>query len=166
MVAGQTEDKGHIALLAGFVFSASGLATIIASPLLGRLSDRVGPQRVLVLGLLIAGVVCLPQAFVRDPWQLMVLRFLLGLVTGGLVPALNSLVKRITPSSMVGRVYGFTMSAGYLGFFGGAFAGGQVASRWGLRAVFFVASGVLLLGAVLVYFKVFKKKILQDSFRL
>jgi MFS transporter, DHA1 family, multidrug resistance protein len=152
-----TPDTSHVALLAGLVFSASGLATIIASPLLGRLSDKVGPHKVLLAGLLIAGILCLPQAFVRDPWQLMAMRFLLGLVTGGLAPSLNSIVKRITPGSITGRVYGFTMSAGYLGFFGGAFGGGQVASHGGIRAVFFFTSGGLLLAAVLVYFRVFKE---------
>ncbi len=160
-----TLDTSHIALLAGLVFSASGLATIIASPLLGRLSDKVGPQKVLLFGLLVAGVLCLPQAFVRDPWQLTVMRFLLGLVTGGLAPSLNSLVKRITPGPIAGRVYGFTMSAGYLGFFGGAFAGGQVASHWGIRAVFYVTCSLLLLTAILVYFRVFKRLGQQESLR-
>ena len=150
-------DTSHIALLAGLVFSASGLSTIIASPLLGRLSDRIGPHRVLLPGLLIAGVLCIPQAFVHNPWELIAMRFLLGLVTGGLAPSLNSLVKRITPSEITGRVFGFTMSAGYLGFFGGAFTGGQVASHLGIRAVFFFTSAMLLLTATLFYFKVSRK---------
>jgi MFS family permease len=87
----------------------------------------------------------------------MVLRFLLGLVTGGLAPALNAIVKRITPGPIVGRMFGFTMSAGYLGFFAGAFTGGQVASHWGLSSVFYFTGGMLLLAAILVYFKVFKE---------
>jgi MFS family permease len=95
----------------------------------------------------------------------MVMRFLLGLVTGGLAPSLNSIVKRITPGSLTGRVFGFTMSAGYLGFFGGAFAGGQAASHWGIRAVFFFTGALLLLTAILVYFKVFKKLVRHESVR-
>ena len=152
-----TADKTHIALLAGLVFSASGLAMIIASPLLGRLADRVGAHKVLLFGLVVAGILSVTQAFVRDPWQLILMRFLLGLVTGGLAPSLNAIVKRITPGPMVGRVYGFTMSAGYLGFFGGAFGGGQVASHWGIQAVFFFTAGMLLLTAILIYFTVFQR---------
>jgi MFS family permease len=157
-----TTDTTHIALMAGLVFSASGLAMIIASPVLGKLSDKVGPHKVLVIGLVTAGLLCIPQAFVRDPWQLMIMRFLLGLVTGGLAPALNSIVKRITPASITGRMYGFTMSAGYLGFFGGAAAGGQVAAHAGVRAVFYFTGGMLLAAAILVYFKVFKKLAQQE----
>lgn len=33
----------HVALIAKMIFAASGLATILVSPALGRLSDRVGP---------------------------------------------------------------------------------------------------------------------------
>jgi len=164
-IAELTGDARHIALLAGMVFSASGLATIVAAPLLGRLSDKVGPHKVLVLGLLIGGILCLPQAFVRHPWQLMVMRFLLGLVTGGLAPSLNSIVKRITPESIAGRVYGFTMSAGYLGFFGGAFTGGQIASRLGIRAVFFFTGGMLLSAAILFYSKAYGRLSRTGSLR-
>jgi len=156
-VAELAPDRSHLALLSGLVFSVSGLSMILASPVLGRLSDRVGPHKVLLIGLLVSGVLCIPQAFVRDPWQLLALRFVLGLVTGGLAPALNSIVKRVTPSPIAGRVYGFAMSAGYLGFFAGAFVGGQVAAHWGIRAVFFFTGGMLLASAAIVYFHVYQK---------
>jgi len=81
----------------------------------------------------------------------------LGLVTAGLVPCVNSIIKRITPDSIAGRVYGFNMSAGYLGGFGGSILGGQVAAYLGIRYVFFITSALLLINAVWVYFKVYKK---------
>jgi len=94
---------------------------------------------------------------VTDPWQLMGLRFLLGLATAGLSPSVNTLVKRITPEALTGRVFGFTMSAGYLGVFLGSVSGGQVAAYFGIRSVFFLTSALLLATAAWVYFKVYKK---------
>ena len=152
-----TRDTGHIALIAGLAFSASGLANIIAAPRLGRLSDKIGAHKVILAALVIAGIVYIPQAFVRNPWQLMGLRFLLGLTLGGLNPSVNALIKKITPDSLTGRVFGFSMAAGYLGVFGGAVLGGQVAAWLGIRYVFFTTSALLLLNAVWVFFKVFKK---------
>jgi MFS family permease len=152
-----SSNTSHIALLAGMAFSVSGLANIIAAPRLGRLSDKIGPQKVMLVALLAAGIMFIPQAFVKNPWQLMGLRFLLGLAMGGLVPSVNALVKRITPDSLTGRVFGFNMSAQYLGVFGGAILGGQVAAYLGIRYVFFITSALLLLNAVWVYFMVYKK---------
>lgn len=152
-----SSNTNHVALLAGMVFSASGMASIIAAPRLGKVSDKVGPQKVMLVTLLVAGVIFIPQAFVRNPWQLMALRFLLGLATAGLLPSVNALIKRITPDSLTGRVFGFNMSASYLGVFGGSILGGQISAYLGIRYVFFITSTLLLINALWVYSSVYKK---------
>ena len=152
-----SSNTSHVALLSGMAFSASGLASIIAAPRLGRLSDKIGPQKVMLVALIVAGIVFIPQAFVRNPWQLMALRFILGLATAGLAPSVNTLVKKITPDSLTGRVFGFNMSAQYLGVFGGSVLGGQVAAYFGIRYVFFITSTLLLINAFWVYSTVYRK---------
>lgn len=147
----------HVALIAGITFSASGLANIIAAPRLGKLSDKLGAHKVILVALIIAAVIFIPQAFVRNPWQLMALRFLLGLTSGGLMPSINILIKKITPEKLTGRVFGLSMSAGYLGIFFGSVLGGQVAAHLGMRYVFFITSSLLLLNAIIVYYNVYKK---------
>jgi Arabinose efflux permease len=151
------KGSNHVALIAGLAFSASGLASIISAPRLGRLSDKIGAHKVLLTALIIAGIVFIPQAFVTNPWQLMALRFALGLATAGLNPSINTVIKKITPSSITGRVFGLSMSAGYLGVFGGAVLGGQVAAHFSIRCVFVVTSALLLINAIWVYFKAYKK---------
>ncbi|WP_243450425.1 multidrug efflux MFS transporter [Desulfosporosinus sp. Sb-LF] len=133
-----TKGTAHVALLAGLAFSASGLASIISAPRLGRLSDKIGAHKVILIALIVAGIIYIPQAFVKNPWQLIGLRFLLGLAIAGLNPSVNTLVKKITPDALTGRVFGFIMSAGYLGVFGGSVLGGQVAAYLGIKFVFFI----------------------------
>ncbi|GIP24595.1 multidrug efflux MFS transporter [Paenibacillus sp. J22TS3] len=152
-----SHNLSHVALIAGITFSASGLANIVAAPRLGKLSDRIGAHKVMLISLITAGIIFIPQAYVGSPWQLMILRFLLGLTAAGLTPSVNILIKKITPSAITGRVFGFSMSAGYLGVFGGSILGGQVAALLGSRYVFIVTGALLLINAVWVYFKVYKK---------
>ncbi|KLU66032.1 tetracycline resistance protein, class B [Desulfosporosinus acididurans] len=159
----QGTAAAHVAILAGLAFSASGLANIISAPRLGRLSDKIGAHKVVLVALIAAGIIYIPQAFVKNPWQLIGLRFLLGLAIAGLNPSINTLVKKITPDSLTGAVFGFTMSAGYLGVFGGAVLGGQVAAYLGIQYVFFVSSALLLINAIWVYFKVYKKLCLKEN---
>jgi MFS family permease len=156
------KTASHVALIAGVTFSASGFANIIAAPRLGRLSDKIGAHKVILVSLIAASIIFIPQAFVKNAWQLMGLRFLLGLTIGGLSPSVNIMIKKITPSSLTGRVFGFNMSAGYLGVFGGSVLGGQVAAYMGMKYVFFITSGLLLINAVWVYFKVYKKLNLKE----
>ena len=157
-----SNNSSHIALLAGLTFSASGLANIIAAPRLGKLSDKIGAHKVILACLIGAGIIFIPQAFVQNTWQLMGLRFLLGLASAGLIPSVNIILKKITPSSLTGRVFGFSMAAGYLGVFGGSVLGGQVAGILGMQYVFFITSALLLINAIWVYFKVYKKLNLNE----
>ncbi|MFB5676610.1 multidrug efflux MFS transporter [Paenibacillus terreus] len=152
-----SQGASHVALIAGIAFSASGLANILAAPLLGKVSDQVGTHKVMLAGLLAAGIVFIPQAFVTNAWQLTGLRFLLGIAAAGLNPSVNTLIKKITPDSLTGRVFGFSMAAGYLGVFAGSVMGGQVAGWLGVKYVFLTTSALLLANAVWVYFRVYRK---------
>ena len=156
-IAGLSTDTGHIAMISGMVFAVSGLASIIAAPRLGALADRIGPQKVMAVALLAAGLLFIPQALVRNPWELMALRFLLGIATASLLPSINSMIRQITPDEITGRIYGYNQSAQFIGSFGGAVMGGQIASMFGIHYVFFSTSALLLLNALWVYFLVYKK---------
>ena len=152
-----SSDKSHIALVSGLVFASSGLASMVAAPRLGALADRVGPPKVMAVALLAAGLLFIPQALVRNPWELMGLRFLLGIATASLLPSINSMIRQITPDNVIGRVYGYNQSAQFIGSFAGAVMGGQIASGFGIHTVFFCTSILLLINAVWVYFLVCKK---------
>ncbi|UZQ52664.1 MFS transporter [Clostridium kluyveri] len=128
----------------------------MAAPRLGKLSDRIGVQKVMLIALIVAGLDFIPQAFVRNSRKLMGLRFILGLTSAWLIPSVNILIKKITPSEITGKVIGLNMSASYLGIFGGCVLGGQVAAWFGIRYIFFITSALLLVNAMLVYFKIYK----------
>ncbi|QSO54005.1 multidrug efflux MFS transporter [Alicyclobacillus curvatus] len=140
-----SHSSNHVALISGAVFSASGLASIIAAPQLGRLSDKFNARHVLFVCLVASGLLFIPQGFVSSPWQLMGLRFLTGLFIAGMLPSINYLIKTSVPNSVAGRIFGYNQSAQYLGNIAGAMVGGQLAAFAGFRAVFFSTSGLLLL---------------------
>ncbi|HBF38101.1 MAG TPA: MFS transporter [Firmicutes bacterium] len=144
----------YIAFISGVAFSAPGISSILASPRLGKLADRIGPRKVILWSLIAAGVLFIPQAFVGSPWELVMLRFLLGIATAGLLPAVNSLLNKNVPATVTGRIFGYNQSAQFLGTFGGAILGGQMAAFFGIAYVFFATSILLLFNALWVYTQV------------
>ena len=140
-------ESDHIALTAGAVFSAAGIASALSASRIGHLSDRIGPQRVLLAALIVAGLVFLPQAFVRTPLELGTLRFILGLATAGLLPSINSLIRRSTPSFCMGRIYGLNQAAQFTGMFSGSVLGGWLAASIGIASVFLIPGVLLLINA-------------------
>jgi len=147
-VAQLVPEGGRIALMSGLVMAAAALASIIAAPRIGRLADRIGAWGVVIGCLAACALLLIPQAFVTDAWQLVGLRFLMGLALAGLLPSITSLIRHSVPDTVTGGVLGYSQSAQYLGQITGPLVGGFVGAQFGMRSVFFATSALMLAGAV------------------
>jgi MFS family permease len=138
----------QVPLVAGVVMSAAALGTVVSAPRLGKLGDRIGHWNVVVGCLGVSALLLIPQAFVGAAWQLVVLRFLMGVALGGLLPSITSLIRHSVGEAATGKVLGYSISAQYAGQVLGPLAGGFVGGRVGMRAVFLGTCVVMAAGAV------------------
>ncbi len=147
-------DRPDLATLGGLAFSVTGLAGMLAVPLIGRRSDDIGYRRVLLICLVGATLTSFPQAFVGSYWAFVVERFGVGLFIGGILPTANALIGRMVSRAERGTIYGMTASATFLGNSLGPLTGGAIAASLGLRGVFLITAALLLVNLVWVYFTV------------
>ncbi|MCK0198774.1 MFS transporter [Ancylobacter sp. 6x-1] len=143
----QFVPPAQVTLMAGVVMSAAALGGALSSARLGRLADRIGHWNVVILCLAIAALLLIPQAFVTTSWQLVGLRFLMGLALGGLLPSIASVIRHNAPEALTGTVLGYSVSAQYVGQVVGPLAGGFIGGHIGMRAVFLGTSVLMALGA-------------------
>ena len=132
---------------AGLVMAASAVGGILAAPWLGRLGDRIGTWRLIVACLLACGLLLIPQAFVTGIWQLIGLRFLMGVSLAGLLPGVAAMIRHAVPQSAAGTILGYSTSAQYAGQVLGPLAGGVVGGQFGMRAVFLATTVIMVCGA-------------------
>ncbi|MDL4914731.1 MAG: MFS transporter [Enterobacterales bacterium endosymbiont of Blomia tropicalis] len=143
---GQFVQGEHaITLMAGLVMSAAALGSILSAPRLGKLADRNGHWRVLTGGLLLCALLLIPQAFISAAWQLVVLRFFMGMALGGLLPCITAIIRHNVPEAQVGRMLGYSTSAQYIGQVSGPLFGGFVGGAFGMRPVFLATCVVMAL---------------------
>jgi DHA1 family multidrug resistance protein-like MFS transporter len=128
----------------GILLAVTGIAAAISAVLVGRLSDRVGHKRMLVVCTALTAVLSAPHFFAQSIGQLVVLRILFGLAAGGMVPSMNAIVSNVVPRANIGQAYGFTTTASALGWAMGPALGGVAAAAFGYRWPFVVMSGLLL----------------------
>ena len=140
----------NAATVAGIVLAGTGVASAVSAILIGRASDRLGPLRVLPVCLLGAALTYVPQAFVANVWELVVLRVALGAFLGGLMPAANALVATVVPSERRGAAYGLIGAANALANGTGPLLGAMIATQFGIPEVFVAAGAVYGLGAAFV----------------
>ncbi|MBD2870548.1 MFS transporter [Paenibacillus arenilitoris] len=140
-------DGELLALFVGLVSSVTGVSNMLFAPLLGRLSDRTDPRRVLLCSMGGACLVAVLHLAATAYWQLLALRFLLGLCIGGLIPTVRTLLKQYVPKGMETRAYSFDTSAVSLGSVLGPLLSGASFGWIGLRGVFLLTACLMLLNA-------------------
>ena len=146
-------DTENLAFIAGAVFSAMGIAQLMSSSPLGKLVDKIGPRKVLVISLIYVGLFNIPQAYVTDVYQLALIRFLQGFGLGGMLPALNTYLSSKTPREFTGQVFSYNQSCLFFGYFLGAIGGSSLMALLGFTTLFWVSGGLFILSALWIAFK-------------
>jgi DHA1 family multidrug resistance protein-like MFS transporter len=141
-------NVGNIAFISGMIASVPGVAALMSAPRLGRLGDRIGPEKILVVALVISVLLLLPMAWVQAPWQLGLLRFLLGAADGALLPAVQTLLVYNSTNQVAGRIFSYNQSFRDIGNVTGPLLGAAVSASYGFRTVFLVTAGVVLFNAI------------------
>ncbi|HGH3373652.1 TPA: multidrug efflux MFS transporter MdtG [Kluyvera cryocrescens] len=144
-LAGNISD---IAFISGMIASVPGVAALLCAPRLGKLGDRIGPEKILIAALIISVLLLIPMSFVQTPLQLGILRFLLGAADGALLPAVQTLLVYNSSNQIAGRIFSYNQSFRDIGNVTGPLIGAAVSANYGFRAVFFVTALVVLINAV------------------
>ncbi|MFP7300178.1 MFS transporter [Neobacillus niacini] len=141
----------HTEVWSGLLFSAAFFAGAIASPFWGRVADKYGRKPLLIRAGLALFVVYTLTAFVTNPYQLLGLRIMQGLLSG-FIPGAIALVGTNTPSNKVGYALSMISSASASGGIVGPLLGGGIASLVGNRVAFGSAGIFALISTLLVIF--------------
>lgn len=139
-----TPGPARVASITGLILGLSALSAALAAAGIGRASHAVGYERTLTLCLAGSFLLAAPQAFVRTPLQLLVLRVLGGAFLGGSMPAVNALIAARSDRNRQGTVYGLSSSLNSTGAAVGPMIGASVAVGLGYPSAFFVTAAILL----------------------
>ncbi len=90
------------ALTTGLVGAATLFGILVGAPLFGHLTDRHGRRILMIADLSAFVVVAIAQAFVTNPWELIGLRFALGLAIGADYPIATAIIAEFMPAKLRG----------------------------------------------------------------
>lgn len=143
-----TGSSQNLAFISGMIAAVPGMAALLSAPRLGKLGDRVGPERILISMMALSVLLLIPMSFVQAPWQLGLLRFLLGATDGALLPAVQTLLIYNSSSQVAGRIFSYNQSFRDVGNVSGPLRGAFISASYGFRAVFFVTALVVMFNVV------------------
>ncbi|QIX94926.1 multidrug efflux MFS transporter [Cedecea sp. FDAARGOS_727] len=156
-------ESTNIAFMSGFIAALPGISALFAAPRLGKLGDRIGTERILMATLACAVVLFLAMSFVTSPFQLGILRFLLGFADGAMLPAVQTLLLKYCSDQVTGRIFGYNQSFMYLGNVAGPLMGAGVSAMAGFRYVFAATALVVLINIWQLAVALKRKKLRQKE---
>ncbi|WP_148299154.1 MFS transporter [Companilactobacillus paralimentarius] len=147
--------SNNLVIITGVVSAAPGLATIVMAGLVGRLIDKLGALKSMLIFLTSAIVCLILTSMVQNIWELVVLRFILGVSDAALIPSIQVLTIQNVPNSIFGRIFSYNQSAQAMGNVLGPMLAAVIATGFGYKSIFLFSAviEILALMAWLIYSK-------------
>lgn len=135
----------QVGIINGTFMLATGVLSIPA----GLLADRIGPRIPAVGGILAAALSSFLVTQSTTPGQMAASYLLFGVGLAAFIPSMLSQVADSFPVERLGQAYGWYSTAMYVAITLGPATGGYLGKHIGLRQVFYLSAGLLLLVALL-----------------
>ncbi|MER6523771.1 MFS transporter [Streptomyces sp. NPDC001508] len=115
----------------GLIGASALIGMFLGASVFGYLTDRVGRKKMYALDLTVLVGACALSAFVEQPWQLIVLRFVMGAAVGADYPIATSLLTELSPTRKRGTMVGMAAVAWNAGAAAAYLVGGLVMGLFG-----------------------------------
>lgn len=140
----------NVATLSGLAIGVAGVTSAISAITLGRIADRVGHTRILLLSSIGVALFYIPMAFAQAPWHMIAFNAVLGIAAGGVTPSANAVITNLTPANRRGAIFGFSSSVSSMGGFVGPIGGAALAATIGIRFVFIAISTLMAIATLMI----------------
>jgi sugar phosphate permease len=135
----------------GIAMMAMQMGGLIAAPVAGTWSDRIGRRPVVLSGLTVTTVVVAAITLIQDDITLVVAVSVLGFALFAVRPVIHSWMMDLVPANLSGSATSLLFGTQSLLSAAVPPIGGVIADAYGLSAVFYFLGGTMLLANFLVY---------------
>jgi sugar phosphate permease len=127
------------------------VAGLLAAPVAGHMSDRLGRRSVLMGSMATTAVVLLAMAFAGKSPAFVFLIAVLGFFLYAIRPVIQAWTIEATPKHMGGSAIGLLFGAQSAGASVAPLLGGLIADTWGLSATFYMLAATIVLANLFVF---------------
>ena len=143
----------------GLLISTMAGASVVGALLFEKLQTRFKYSTILKFGFIGLGSSVLLMSLLPPFWVMLILGAVLGFSWGPLMPMLNTVIQRVIPENMRGRVFGIEMTIWGAGPTLTAVVVGLAVDGVGVQPVYFVLATIVLALSVFVSFNKSNKQL-------
>lgn len=156
VLATMITDFGITGTAGGFISTITNMGMLVGGIIFGTLADRKGRAKIFVVTVALFAIATGAMAFATNIWIVYLLRFLVGVGSGGEYGVVMSMVADTFSSEKRGRVNSYVTIAGQLGSIVAAVAAALIIPVFGWR-------GLFVFGALPIFLAIYAHFNLEDS---
>ncbi|MFM6842098.1 MAG: MFS transporter, partial [Candidatus Planktophila sp.] len=126
--------RGFTNTFGGFLLAWGAIVSIIASTPMGALVDRIGPKKVMIVGLLLNSAAAFSLAFVTTQLQVILALTAINIAGQAIWPSQSVVLTRVTPEENRSKIFGLNFMLLNLGLGLGGLIGSLIIQEGSLRS--------------------------------
>ncbi len=151
IAGGMQQDLGLNPTIAGLAAGIFFIGYVILQAPGGHWAEHYSAKRFIGLSILAWGGLTVLCGFVQNAWQLLIVRFLIGVAEGGVWPAIFVILSHWFPNEERGRANAYFIMNIAIASIITAPLSGWIISAWGWRWVF-IAQGLLSVALIFIWY--------------
>jgi sugar phosphate permease len=145
-------EQGYSPIAVGLCMTVLQVAGLIAGPIAGHLSDKIGRQKVVLSSMLLTGVTIIGMVFAGQSLAFIVFVALVGFFLYAMRPVMQAWAVENTPKRLAGTGVGLQFTILSIGGSIGPAIFGVVADTWDVYMAFYFLAGTIIAANLLVFF--------------
>ncbi len=157
------QQLGATVTMVGFIYMVGSASGAIFSPTVGKLSDKFGRRRILILSMFGFMIAFSAYAIIQNASQAILIQALEGATWAAMSATAMAFIADLVPSEKRGWAMGVYDRTWFVGWVVGPILGGYLADTFGFRITFLVGAILTIVGLLLMVFYVREVKNMQNQ---
>jgi sugar phosphate permease len=145
-------EQGYSPIAVGVCMTVLQIAGLIAGPIAGHLSDKIGRQKVVLSSMLLTGVTIIGMVFAGQSFLFILFVALVGFFLYAMRPVMQAWAVENTPKRLAGTGVGLQFTILSIGGSIGPALFGLIADTWNVYTAFYFLAGTIIAANLLVFF--------------
>ncbi len=145
-------EQGYSPIAVGVCMTVLQVAGLIAAPIAGHLSDKIGRQKVVVSSMVLTGLTIVGMVYAGQSLAFIAFVALVGFFLYAMRPVLQAWALENTPQRLAGTGVGLQFTILAIGASIAPAMFGVIADTWSVYAAFYFLAGTIIAANVLVLF--------------
>lgn len=145
-------EQGYSPIAVGLCMTVLQIAGLIAGPIAGHLSDKIGRQKVVLSSMLLTGVTIIGMVFAGQSFLFILFVALVGFFLYAMRPVMQAWAVENTPKRLAGTGVGLQFTILSIGGSIGPALFGLIADTWSVYTAFYFLAGTIIAANLLVFF--------------